>query len=302
MAQRFTVSLAQIEIAALDPEGNRAKILEIAEVEARAGSRLIVFPELATTGYVEPMMPGAPVGLGLSNFPDYATRLQEIGETLEGPTVSGLTAIAKQHGACIVVGMALRDPAVAGQMSNASVLVAAAGPLAVYHKVHLWQNEKLLFAPGREFAVTPTPMGKIGMQICYDIRFPEATRALALGGAEIVTSIWASFRPDEETESKLKLELELDPAQFRHRAYMRAQENGVFFVSCNRVGQQSGYQFMGHSVVAAPDGRILAAADCEDEEILRAEIDLGEITRYRSFVNLLNDRRPELYEAVTRPL
>ncbi|WP_292589111.1 carbon-nitrogen hydrolase family protein, partial [Mesorhizobium sp.] len=131
----------------------------------------------------------------------------------------------------------------------------------------------------------------IGMQICYDVRFPEATRALALAGAEVVTGVWNSFRPENEDP--------LDAAQFHHRAFTRAQENGVFFLSCNRVGVQSGACFLGNSVVAAPDGRILAAADSESEEILCAKIDLDEVIRYRSFFNLWNDRHPHLYGPLT---
>ncbi|MGX9181642.1 carbon-nitrogen hydrolase family protein [Mesorhizobium sp. BHbdii] len=291
MPDPFQVSLAQIEIVALDPDSNRGRILEIAEAEAASGSRLILFPELAITGYVEPLVPGTPVGLGLAGFRDYAARLHEASETLEGPTISDLATIARQHDSHIVIGMALRDALISGRLTNASVLIGPDGASCVYHKVHLWQNEKLLFAAGQDFPVATTPIGRIGMQVCYDIRFPEATRALALLGAEVVTNVWASFRPENEDP--------LDAAQFHHRVFTRAQENGVYFLSCNRVGVQSGHCFLGNSVVAAPDGRIVASADSESEEVLRAKIDLEEVIRYRSFFNLWNDRRPYLYGSLT---
>ena len=291
MSGRVAVSLAQIDIATLDPARNRARMAEIAEAEARAGAGLVVFPELATTGYVEPMAPGlaAPGG-----FADWAARFLACTETAGGETVTALGAIAARHGMRIVLGMALRDPAVRGRVTNSSVLIGPAGLEAVYHKLHLWQNEKLFFAPGDRLPVVDAGLGGLGMQVCYDIRFPEITRALTLTGARVITNVWASFRPSDTPAA--------DPAHFRHRAFTRAQENGVFFLSCNRVGVQGGHRFMGHSVVCGPDGQVLAEAAHENEAVLRAELDLAAVDGYRSFVGLLNDRRPALYGALVAPL
>lgn len=287
MTDMISVSLVQMACTPLDVVGNRAKICAIARDEARAGRKLVLFPELATTGYVQPVAPGIALG---GTFAEHAAYFAELAETLDGPTVLELTKITAQYQMRIVIGLALRNPAVPGVLTNSSVLIGPSGTEAVYHKWHLWQNEKLYFAQGNKLAVVDAGVGGLGMQICYDIRFPEITRALVLAGAHVVTSIWASFRPEETPPD--------DAAHFRHRAFTRAQENGVFFLSCNRVGIQSGHRFMGHSVVCAPDGRVLAEAPHEDEAILHAALDLSEVARYRHHTGILNDRRPELYSSL----
>ncbi|MCC5993857.1 MAG: carbon-nitrogen hydrolase family protein [Rhodobacteraceae bacterium] len=287
MTGMILVSLVQMECAPLDVVGNRTKICAIARDEALAGRKLVLFPELATTGYIQPVAPGMALE---GTYAEHVARFAGLAEPLDGPTVSELTNIAAQHQMRIVIGLALRDAAVLGKLTNSSVLIGPSGVEAVYHKWHLWQNEKLYFAEGSKLAVVDAGVGGLGMQICYDIRFPELTRALALAGANVVTSIWASFRPYETPPS--------DPAHFRHRAFTRAQENGVFFLSCNRVGIQSRHRFMGHSVVCAPDGRVLAEAPHEDEAILHAALDLSEVARYRHYTGILNDRRPELYSSL----
>tara|TARA_R100001086_G_C11842569_1_gene259439 strand:- start:1484 stop:2374 length:891 start_codon:yes stop_codon:yes gene_type:complete len=283
------VALAQIAIAPLDPDSNRRRVLEIARHEAQSGADLIVFPELSLTGYVEPMGPGQEISTGAS-FAEFSKTFEALSEPLDGPTITSLSEITAKHDTCVVIGMSLRHGAVRGSLGNASVLIGPSGVMAVYDKVHLWQNEKLFFRSGESFPVAETGFGRVGMQVCYDIRFPEATRCLALGGAEIVTNVWASFRPDLVPSD--------DPAQFRHRAFTRAQENGVFFLSCNRVGQQGSNRFMGHSVICRPSGAVLAEAAHEDEDILRAELDLDEVAAYRSYVNLFDDRKPSAYAAL----
>jgi predicted amidohydrolase len=286
MTTPFQASLAQIDIAALDPARNLEQMTRIAKVEADAGSKLIVFPELSNTGYVEPMVPGAPFSPGISGLGDYAARLYAAADDHDGSTVTELAALASLRGIYLVVGLALRHPVIRGRLANASMLIGPEGVVATYSKAHLWHSEKLYFAEGNDFPVAQTPVGSIGMQICYDIRFPEVSRALALGGADIITNVWASFRADNEPVA--------DDDLFVHRAYTRAQENGTFFLSCNRVGLQSGNRFMGRSVIAGPDGTILAASRSEAEEIVRCEIDLEDVVRYRSYVGLWNDRRSGL--------
>jgi predicted amidohydrolase len=125
------------------------------------------------------------------------------------------------------------------------------------------------------------------MQICYDIRFPEITRILALQGADVVTNIWASSGVDGAPVA--------DEALFIHRAYTRATENGVFFLSCNRAGVQAGHRFFGRSCAVAPNGRVIGALEHDAEDVLRVEIDLQEVSRYRAFTGIWTDRDPALY-------
>ena len=287
-------SLVQFDASALAPAHNLERMRTLAEAEARAGAQLIVFPELSNTGYVEPLTPGAAFSEDVGGETDYALRLYEASEPEGGPYTQMLCELAREHGVHIVAGLALRHPTLSGAMYNASVLVGRSGVLGVYHKIHRWHLEKLYFMAGESIAVQDTPLGRIGMQVCYDIRFPELTRALMLQGADIVTNVWASFR-SEDTPLK-------DPDIFTHRAYTRATENGVFFLSCNRAGRQGHCRFMGRSLVVAPDGEVLAASQSEDEEIVRAELDLSAVARYRSFVGLLADRRPDVYARASAAL
>ncbi len=132
------------------------------------------------------------------------------------------------------------------------------------------------------------------MQICYDIRFPEITRIMACEGAGIITSVWASFGADGQPVA--------DEGLFIHRAYTRAVENGVFFLSCNRAGLHGDQRFFGRSCVIAPDGRVLGNLAHDREDILRVELDLADITRYRAATGIWTDRVPELYARYASPV
>ncbi|MES3677146.1 carbon-nitrogen hydrolase family protein [Halomonas elongata] len=293
MTRRLDVSLAQLEITPLAPTENGERMLEVATTEAQAGAKLIVLPELCNTGYVEPLAPGQGFSPGIASHADYAERLYAAAATPDGPLIQALSTLANRFRCHLVTGLALRSDSRPGVLYNASLLLGPDNLRTCYAKVHLWHNEKLYFTPGSLLPITDISVGRLGMQICYDIRFPEITRCLALGGAELITSVWASFRHDDDPIE--------DEGLFRHRAFTRAQENGVFFLSCNRAGSQGEMRFMGHSLVARPDGRILAALDHEREGTLRTTLDLDEVAAYRMSTGILNDRRPDLYRALVEP-
>lgn len=283
---RVPVSLVQLDVRPLAPQHNIEQLRALACEQARAGARLIVFPELCNTGYVEPMAPAS----GFSDAAlarDYGLALYDASEPVGGPCTEMLMQVAREHGVHLIAGLSMRHPVLAGGLYNASLLVAPDGSTAVYYKIHRWHMEKLYFMAGEQVTVQPTALGRIGMQICYDMRFPELTRAMMLRGADIVTNIWASFRP-ADTPAR-------DPDTFIHRAYTRAIENGVFVLSCNRAGRHGDFQFLGHSCIVAPDGTVLAASTSEGPDVLQAELDLSEVSRYRTYAGLLTDRRPDLY-------
>ncbi|UWU73181.1 carbon-nitrogen hydrolase family protein [Bradyrhizobium huanghuaihaiense] len=295
MTSKVSVSLIQFDAKVLEPETNLERMRAAILSEAKTGAQLIVFPELSNTGYVEPLTPGAPFSPDSGGSDQYAFRLFQAAEPVNGPFITSLCDLARAHSLHVVAGLALRHPVQQGVMLNASILIGPQGVLGVYHKIHRWHLEKLYFIAGQSISVQRTPLGPIGMQICYDIRFPELTRALMLQGAQIVTNIWASFRPKDKP-------LE-DEQIFTHRAYTRATENGVFFLSCNRAGTQGHCAFMGRSVIVAPDGKVLAQSTSEDEDVIRAEIDLDDVARYRSYVGLATDRRTDLYSRyLTAPI
>ncbi|KID12550.1 carbon-nitrogen hydrolase family protein [Ponticoccus alexandrii] len=282
--------LVQFDVAPLDPARNFARMAEFIRAEAAAGADLILFPELSNTGYVEPLVPGGAV---VSEVPHYGEALCAACADPGGKEIAMLAALAAELNVTLVAGLGLRDARLAGVIYNASALITPEGVVGHYVKTHQWQTEKLYFTPGDTLPVFPALGTRLGMQICYDIRFPEVTRALAAQGAEIVTSAWASFGADGAPVA--------DEDLFVHRAYTRAVENGVFFLSCNRVGVQGDQRFFGRSCALGPDGRVLGRLDHDREAVLRVSLDLAEVTRYRSFTGIWADRRPDLYARILDP-
>ncbi|WP_163852205.1 carbon-nitrogen hydrolase family protein [Pseudooceanicola aestuarii] len=276
--------LVQFDAVPLDPARNFARMAEHIRAEAAAGADLIVFPELANTGYIEPLVPGGPI---FAQVPHYGAALWSACAAPDGEEMASLTTLAADLGVTLVAGLGLRDARIAGVIRNTSVLFTPEGRVGIYVKTHQWQNEKLYFTPGDALPVFGALGTTLGMQICYDIRFPEVTRALAGQGAQIITSAWASFGASGAPVADADL--------FVHRAYTRAVENGVFFLSCNRAGTQGDQRFFGRSCAIGPDGTVLGRLDHDEEDVLRVPLDLAEIARYRSFTGIWTDRRPALY-------
>jgi omega-amidase len=280
----INASLVQFDAEPLAPEHNLRRICDFIDAEAASGARLILFPELANTGYVEPLVPGGPMTSRVSH---YGEALYQACADPDGPEIAALAERAARHDVYLVVGLGLRDRELVGVMRNASLLIGPEGVVGDYMKIHQWQNEKLYFTRGDRINVFAALDGRIGMQICYDIRFPEITRILASQGAGIITSIWASFGAASQPVA--------DEGLFIHRAYTRAVENGVFFLSCNRSGLHGDQRFFGRSCAIAPDGRVLGNLPHDREDVLRVTIDLADVSRYRSFTGIWADRAPELY-------
>lgn len=281
----IAASLVQLDVEPLAPEKNLSRVRDFISAEAARGAQLILFPELSNTGYVEPLVPGGPID---GSRPHYAEALYRACADIDGDDISALAALAAENGVHLVIGLGLRDPLHAGVMRNASLLIGPGGVLGRYDKVHQWQNEKLYFKRGERIETFPMLDTRLGMQICYDIRFPEITRIMALQGAQMVTSVWASFGPAGEPVG--------DEDLFVHRAYTRATENGIFFLSCNRSGSHGGQRFFGRSCAVAPDGTVLGALKHDREDVLRIEIDLSLVARYRSFTGIWADRDAALYQ------
>jgi predicted amidohydrolase len=266
----------------MDPQfGQRAANLDAIEESVRAaseaGARLVVLPECAVTGY---MVESLDEGLDLA-------------EPVPGPSVRRLEAIARRTGACLVAGLLERAD---DRLFNACVLVGPSGYLATYRKTHTLCLGVDRFAnPGDiPYAVHELPFARIGILICYDLRFPEAARSLALAGAQIVClpTNW----PDSSG---------IMPEVF---ARARAAENRVYLVAADRVGRERRATFLGRSVVAAPDGRVLAEAGTEHPETLIVDLDLAEADRKHVVfrpgeheMDIFDDRRPDLYQADRRP-
>lgn len=284
-------SLVQFDVKPLDPAVNFARMQDFVAKEADAGADVIVFPELANTGYVEPLIPGGPF---VSEVPNYPQALAEACADPDGEEIATLVELCREKQVTVVAGLGMRDPRMKAVIRNSSLLITPNGVEGCYTKVHQWHNEKLYFTGGTEIDSYPALGTTVGMQICYDSRFPELTRILARKGATIVTSVWASFGPAANPVA--------DEELFVHRAYSRAVENGIFVLSCNRAGVHGDVRFFGRSCAVAPDGRVLGRLTHDREDVLRVEIDLEDVTRYRARVGVWADYAPEIYAAALKDL
>lgn len=211
-----------------------------------------------------------------------------------GPAVSAW--IEEAAAANVTVAGGFAELAEDGGVYNSLAIVDGAGLLAVYRKTHLWDREKLWFAPGEEVPpVVETAVGRVGLLICYDLEFPENIRSLALRGAEVVTvaTNWPrSPRPQGERPPEVI------------NAMVSARLNRVFIACCDRVGPERGVEWTGGSVIVDEMGWPLAEARHDAPGLIVASCELARTRdkRWSEYADLFGDRRPELYGEVTEEL
>lgn len=255
------VALLQMDIALGDPGVNVAAARRWLEEAAAAGAELAVLPELWTTGYAL----------------DRAAELVD----QPAPLVPLFAAWAKELGISLIAGSILerRDD---GIYNTLHAYDPEGNHLADYSKIHLFRlmNEEKHLAPGRRPVHFPVAGAEVGALICYDLRFPELSRRLCLGGAQILCC------PAEWPHPRL--------AHWRTLAIARAIENQCYVLACNRVGSDGANQFCGHSLVVNPWGEVLAEGG-ESETILYADLDLNLVDQVRRRIPVFTDRVPELY-------
>jgi len=181
----------------------------------------------------------------------------------------------------------------AAGLHSSAVCVSGDGVLGHQRKVHLPPAERFAYTAGEGFAAFDTPAGRLGMLICYDKLFPEAARALALDGAEIVCAL-AAWPLDRHMPARRVR----DDRQTRHFDLVdatRAVENQVVWVASNQTGRWGSLRFLGGAKVVDPDGRVLARTGARPG-IASAAIDApAAIAASRAFIDHLGDRRPEAY-------
>lgn len=191
---------------------------------------------------------------------------------------AGVARLAAERGVAIACGWVERD---GDRVFNSATLFDARGNAVLTHrKAHLYDFDRDVFTPGDRLAVADLDGVRVGLLVCFDVEFPEAVRALAAAGAELIvvpTSLMAPYELVART---------LVPA--------RAAENQVFVAYCNRVGRERELDFVGLSCVAGPDGAVVAMAGAAEERLL-AEIDPAAVAAQRQDFSYLDERRPELY-------
>lgn len=274
-----------------DKEKNMATYFSYIEKAANEGANLIVFPEQSYQGYLETItqMPYANA--------DYQ---YEHAEIIPGGTcVNAMIEQAQKYNMYIIWGMTEHEPTEPYKLYNTTVLVGPEGYVGKYRKVHLPYQELHIFAPGHDFPVFNTTIGKIGMLICYDKQFPESARELALGGAEIL--VMPTAWPFEGTTDDVFEHPEDDLMVKLYKVYdtCRAIENQCIFVSSDQAGTVGDIRYCGYSTITDGFGRVRACTGV-GEGIAYADFDLKkEIIEYRNVevvgINMLGNRHPEAY-------
>ena len=256
-----------------DLAANLARGLAAFERAADAGADLVAFAELA----FHPFWPQR-----------HATpELLAHAEPLDGPTVTAFRERAAARGVAVVLN--LFERAASGETFDTSPVIDADGSLlGVTRMVHITDyeafHEQGYYAPGdRGLPVFDTAAGRVGVAICYDRHYPEAMRALALAGAEVVVVPQAGA-VGEWPEGLYEAEMRV--ASF---------QNGYYTALVNRVGPEERLRFAGESFVCGPDGTVLARAGEGTDEILLADLDLSAVGRSHARRLFLRDRRPDLY-------
>jgi predicted amidohydrolase len=256
------ISLVQMHVDAGSPDENFARAAERMERAAADKPDLIVLPEMWNTGYA-----------------------LEVIDAIADPAGERTRAFAaefcRRHGVNVIAG-SIAERREDGVYNTLRIFGRGGEPAGEYDKIHLFRlmDEEKHLRPGQRIGLAELDGVRIGAMICYDIRFPELARTLALAGAQLLVV------PAEWPHPRLE--------HWRTLLRARAIENQMYVAACNRVGSSSGTDFFGHSMIIDPWGEIVAEAG-EGETILTADIDLDLVADVRRRIPVFEDRRPTLY-------
>ncbi len=269
------IGLAQLLSRPGAADANRAASADAVATLFERGAEIVVAPEMAVPWYTTDR-----------------EALEPLAETLDGPTVTAWQQQADRHRGLVVGGLCERS---GDSIYNSAVAVDASGVIAHYRKLHLFDVEKHCFAPGDlGLSVTETGWGSIGLCICYDLRFVEVVRVLALRGADLicVPTAWVrGFDRRQYREGELIAHAE--------GALVQANLSQVFIACTSQVGSGDGVELLGSSVVADPYGRIVGGPlSTVREQLEIVDLDLAEARRAQARSELIrprSDRRTDVY-------
>lgn len=269
------VACLQMEPKIGEREANIADSVARIDAAAAQGARLMVLPELCSTGYI-------------FETREEAFRLAE--EIPTGPASRAWIDAASRHRCWIVAGISEK---VGHRLYNSAVLIGPEGYIGTFRKMHLWEADSLFFEPGDlGYPVFATPIGRIGVLICYDGWFPETWRLCALQGADIVCvpTNWVPV-PGQASDQFAMANILVMAA---------AHSNSMFIAAADRVGIERGQPFLGRSLIVSHTGVPVAGPASETKtETLLADLNLSEARRKRNwndFNQILRDRRTDTYD------
>lgn len=255
MAESFVAAAAAMR-AVHDKSLNLEHFREFIETAASNEARLLILPEASLQGFL--------FQLDGCYDPDEVTYHWENAESIPGPSTEVVASWAAEHQMTIVFGLLERvDHPAAPVLHNSSALIGPDGLIGVYRKVHQPSEEALTYRPARDWPVFPTPLGKVGMMICYDQCFPEAARELTLRGADLllIPNAWPKSDPASD-----------DRYDFFGRA--RAAENCRWTIQSNQVGpsDKGEFTYLGCSRIIDPTGTVVAQTGDGEQGLALAEI------------------------------
>ena len=280
MSNKIKIAAVQMEPKLMKTRENLENILSAVRKAADNQADLIVFPECSLTGYI------------------FSSRQEALpfAETIPGSSTEKVISLCQELKVYVIFGLLEKEN---DRLFNAAAFLGPQGLIGEYRKNHLpFMGVDRFVDPGdKPFQVYQTPIGNIGLQICYDILFPESSRVMTLLGADIL-ALSTNF-PSAQTRGE-KITTYVVSA--------RAIENRVHVVSTDRVGSERGFSFAGLSKIVDASGEILGLASADKEEIIYGEVSL-ESARQKHLtyipgqweVDYIGDRRPELYGMITKP-
>mgnify|MGYP004669580789 CR=1 FL=1 len=268
--KEYRVGVIQLDTTA-DKEDNLRRIEALVKKAADDGARMVVLPEIMNVTSLDPEIAKP--------------------ETIPGYSIDRMCKIAKSYDLWIHCG-SIREQHMDGEKPcNTSVMVNPNGKIAaIYRKLHLFDvymekgpkiMESDMNSKGSEIVTLDTELGKLGFSLCYDMRFPELYRLMALEGCQVLFAPANFTKPTGEMHWHTLL-----------RA--RAIENGCYVLAPGQCGQKPRFEAYGHSLIIDPWGHILAEKE-SGEGLIMADIDLTQVTKAREELGSLNNRRTDLY-------
>ncbi|MDA3884870.1 MAG: hypothetical protein PF638_04675 [Candidatus Delongbacteria bacterium] len=256
------IHLIQTSVNEKDTGANFRNAVDVFKNKVPDNGGLAVLPELFIPGYKE------------ENIYEWAARSEEV--------VKKFSSLCKEKKTALILGTISIDDD--SKRYNRAIFIDDNGELVGhYNKTHLFKllNEDIYFTQGDDLPVFEYKGWKVGINICYDLRFPESIRALYKKGANLIIlpSAWPHARTDV----------------FKKLCFARAIENQCYFATCNRASYSADhYTYAGNSMIIAPDGELLV--ECSElDDYKSAEIDINNVVEYRKQITCLDDRRGDLY-------